>query len=384
MRKSLLFFLFFLTLVALLSLPVRAENDPAETTDTPAVTMPPDYTAIPDALPPELAEQLPDGLFSDSADQALAAAQTLTDWHYLLSALLSAVGLRLADAVGMLASVLGLLLLSAVLTRLREGLGGGEMLTFCLRLAVYTALATTTAGMVSTVQTYFSAMDKMAAALLPAMGALYALGGNIGAAAVSGEGMAAFLAVCRYVSTSVTPPVCALCMAFSLMDALGTRLTLASLSAQIKKWYTGLLALVMFLLSVGLTTGSLLSNRADTWGMRGVKYAVGNWIPVVGGALGGTLGQVAAGVSLMRSICGISGVVLLALLLLPTLVELLLFRAVLNGGVTAAGLLGCDGEARLLGEIASLYGYLAAAAAISAVTLALMFTLFLTAAPTIG
>ncbi len=345
--------------------------------ETEALTMPPAYTAIPDALPPEVSDRLPDGLFSDSADEAMAAAEQATDWRYLVSALASAVGLRLGDAVGMLTALVGLILLSAVLARLREGLGGGETVGFCLRLAVYTALVTSTAGMVKTVQAYFSALDTVCAALLPATGALYALGGNIGEAAVSGELMAVFLAVCRYVSTSVTPPVCAVCMVFALMDALGTRLTLSPLATQIKKWYTGLLGLVMFLLSLALTAKSVLSGRADTLSMRGIKYAMGNWIPIVGGSLGGTLGYVAEGVGLMRSVCGVSGVIVLALTLLPPLVELLLFRAVLTLSATAAGLLGCDGEGRLLGEMASLYGYLAAAVAISAVMLTLMLTLFL-------
>ncbi len=361
-------------LLFLMPLSVAAES---ETTPD---TMPPAYSAIPDALPPEVSDRLPDGLFSDSVDEAMKAAERASDWSYLVSAVAAAVGLRLGDAVGLFVGIVGLLLLSSVLGRLREGLGNGEMTGFCIRLAIYTALVISTAGMVKTVQSFFAAMDSLSTALLPAMGVLYALGGNVGEAAVSGEIMAIFLAICRYISTSVTPPVCALCMAFALMDALGSRLTLAPLAAQVKKWYTGLLSLVMFLLSLALTSKIFLAGRADTWGMRGLKYAVGNWIPVVGGAIGGTLGQVAAGVGLMRSICGTSGVIVLALTLLPPLLELLLFRSMLHLAVTVAGLLGCDGEARLLGEMASLHGYLAAAVAISAVMLILLLTLFLTGA----
>ena len=373
MRKLLL----FVGISFLLISPVTVFATEQSQSETEVMTMPPAYGEVEEEIPGEIADLLPDGLFSDSVEEATHAAETATDLSYLLGAVLSAVGLRMEDAVGMLATILGLLLLSALLARLREGLGGGEMLGFCMRLALYTALVTVTAGMVGTVQSYFSALDQVSAALLPAMGTLYALGGNLGEAAISGEITAVFLSVCRYVSTSVTPPVCAICMAFALMDALGTRLTLAPLANQIKKWYTGLLSLVMFLISLTLTAKTALAGRADTLAMRGVKYAMGNWIPVVGGALGGTVGYVAEGVGLMRGVCGVSGVIVLALLLLPTLVELLLFRAVLHLSVTVASLLGCEGEGRLLGEMASLYGYLAAAVAISAVTVTLVLTLFL-------
>jgi stage III sporulation protein AE len=124
----------------------------------------------------------------------------------------------------------------------------------------------------------------------------------------------------------------------------------------------------MFLLSLALSVQSALTSRADTLGMKGIKYAVGNMIPVVGGAVSGSLGTVAAGVSLLRGVCGLSGMILIALLLLPTLVWLLLLRATLRLAATAASLLSCDGEARLISEMASLHGYLAAAVSICGVT----------------
>ncbi len=355
-------------------LPVHAAED-----ETEALTMPPDYTDISDNLPPELEELLPDGLFSPDVEAALTAAETATDWRYLAQALLSAVGLRLSDAVGLLATLVGLILLAAVLGRLRDGLsgGGGEMFGFCLRLVLYTAIITQTAGMIRTVQGYFTALGTLTGAMIPAMGTLYALGGNLGQAALNEEILLLFLAACQYVSTSVTPPVCAICLSFSLMDALGTRLTLSALCDQVKKWYTALLGLIFFLLGLALSAQSVLVGRADSLGMRGVKYAVGSWIPVVGGAVAGTLGTVAESIRLLRGVCGIAGVVLVALLLLPTLIELLLFRAAIRLGATTASLLGCDGESRLLSEMASLYGYLAAAVTICSLMFLLGLTLFI-------
>jgi hypothetical protein len=80
----------------------------------------------------------------------------------------------------------------------------------------------------------------------------------------------------------------------------------------------------------------------------------------------------------------VSGIILVALLLLPTLVELLLTRALLNLSATVASMLSCDGEAKLLSEMASLHGYLAAAAAICAVTFILALTLLMHSAVAIG
>lgn len=344
-----------------------------------AVTMPPAYGDLANAIPPELSDLLPDGLFSEKLEEAVTAATELTDWRYLLNALLSAVGLRLDETVELLCVLVGLILIAAVCGRLREGLGGGsgELFGFCLRLALYTAMILQTAGMVETVIRYFDRLITLTGGMIPVMGTLYALGGNLGQAAVTSELMLVFLTVCQYISVTVTPPVCGVCMSFSLMDALGVKLTLSPLCDRIKKWYASLLGLVMFLLSLALSTQSVLTGRADSLGMKGVKYAVGNIIPMVGGAVAGTLSTVAAGVTALRGVCGVSGILLVALLLLPTLAELLLTRAILNLAATVASMLACDGEAKLLSEMGSLHGYLAAAASICAVVFVIALTLLI-------
>ena len=114
--------------------------------------------------------------------------------------------------------------------------------------------------------------------------------------------------------------------------------------------------------------------------MKGIKYTVGQMIPVVGGAVSGTLGTVAAGVSLLRSVSGICGLILVGLLLLPTLVHLLLFRGCYRTAATIANLLGCGNEAMLLEEIGSLYGYMTAAAVICSLVCILALAVFIHAA----
>lgn len=344
-----------------------------------AVTMPPSFREWGEAIPPELSELLPEGLFSEKPEDSLKATTEMTDWRFLMNALLSAVGLRLDQVVRLLGVLLGLVLLAAVCGRLREGLGGtgGSLFGFCLRLTLYSAMALQTVGMAESVTLYFQRLMTLTEGMIPTMGALYALGGNVGQAAANGEVLLLFLSALEYVSGKVTLPVCALCMAFSLMDAFSLRGILSSLSRQIKRVYTSLLGLIMFLLSLALSTRSVLMGKTDSLGMKGVKYAVSRGIPMVGNAIAGTLSSVAVGVSALRGICGVAGLVLIALLLLPTLVDLLLNRTAIRLAATVASMLSCQGEAELLEEMASLYGYMAAAACICALVFVLSLTLLL-------
>ena len=371
-RKLLFCLLFFVFLSLLLSLPVAAQEQEV-------VTMPPDYTSLPDVLPPEMQELLPDGLFSENMEEALEATKELTEWRYLLRAIASAMGVGLENTVGLLCVLVGIILLAAVCSRVQEGLGGsgGNLLGFCLRLIIYIAMIMQTVGMLSVVQTYFDRLMALTGGMIPVMGTLYALGGNLGRAAVSSELMLVFLGICQYISATVTPPLCVVCTSFSLMDALGVRLSLSPLGEQIKRWYASLLGLVMFLLTLAMSTQSVLAGKADTLGMKGIKYAVGNTLPVVGGAIAGTLSAVGTGVEMIRGVCGVAGIILVALLLLPTLLELLLFRATLQLSATVASMLSCEGEAKLLGSMASLHGYMAAAVSVCSVTFVIALTLLI-------
>lgn len=374
MQRRLFILTISLALCLLLSiLPIAADESEE------ALTMPPAYGELEEVLPPEITDLLPDGLFSEDLATSLEATRSMTEWEFLLDTLLCALGVGFSDTVGLFCSLLGMILVASVFHTFQKSVGGrsGEMLDFCIRLGVYAAIALQTVGMVETVKTYFSRVGSLMQAMIPVMGGLYAMGGNLGEAAAGSELVLVFLSVCEYVSATVTPPVCALCMAFALMDAFGTSVSLAPLAARIKGCYTGILGLLTFLVSLALSAQSVITSRADTLGMKGIKYAVGQMLPVVGGAVAGTLGSVADGISALRGVCGVSGIILLVLLLLPALIKLLLGRFSLSLVSTVASILGCDGEAKLLTEMASLYGYLAAAVAICSVLFVLALSLLI-------
>ena len=356
-------------------MPARAEDSAAQAADntpeaeTEGITLPPAYAALPDSLPEELIPLLPDGLFSTDPDEALTAVREGVSLPGMLSALLSALGLRLPDAVRLLSTLLGLLLISSLLGHLSAAVGGraGELTGFIIRLAVAAALVSLTVGVAQTVTTFLSQLNRLCAGMLPVMGTLYVLGGNLTQATV-GEGlMLVFLNVAEYLCADVTPAVCGICLSLSLLSALGLRYRMEAISSWVRKAYTGFLGAITFLLSALLGCQSVLSARADSLRMKGIKYAVGNLLPVAGSAVSGSLGSVAAGVDLLRSICGVCGVLLLGLLLLPVLVELLLFRAVIRLASVAASSLDCAADARLLDDVAELYGYMAGAVSLCSV-----------------
>ena len=103
-----------------------------------------------------------------------------------------------------------------------------------------------------------------------------------------------------------------------------------------------------------------IAARADSLSMRAVRFAASNAIPVAGGIAADAVRTVAGSLSLVKSTVGWAGVVIIALMTLPVMIQVLLTRiGVLLAG-TSASVLGLEREKSLLDEVSGLLGSLIA------------------------
>ena len=101
--------------------------------------------------------------------------------------------------------------------------------------------------------------------------------------------------------------------------------------------------------------------------MKTVKFALGNLIPLIGGALSDAVGTVAGSLNLIKTTCGAVCAAAVVILILPLILQLLLHRAVLAVCQGAADLVGCEKESRLIGEVHSVLGYMLAVVSLASV-----------------
>ena len=370
-------------LVTLLSLPASASGEILSSGEQ----VPSEYGDMLETLPQELLELLPDGILSQSPDELGDAVSEMSDFPYLLRTTLSLVGLRLDKCEKILARIVGLLLLSSVFKALQTHIrsdGIARAFGFASSLVMLLLLLGEGYVSISAVTAYLDNLRALTSASIPLMGTLYAIGGNASAAVASSTGLSVFLVVLESMVSKSIVPFCGICLAFSLVSSLDTSIRLRTLADTVKRNYTTLLAFLMMLLLAMLGTQTTLGAKSDTLAMKSIKFTAGNMIPVVGGSIAELLRTVSASVGYLRGGVGISGVLLIILLLLPVLVELVLMRWVLQLCASMADMLGCDGEKRLLDELASLHGYLIAAVAICSALPILSFTLLLRCASAIG
>ena len=372
MKRLALFFLSAFFLCSFLSPIAFADNKEDEE------TLPDVYQDLLESLPPALLERLPEGALSSKAEDVGGAVGEMSSFSYLLQTVLSLVGLRLGDCLGLLCSVVGILILSSVCRTFCASFKRPEIaraFSFMITLIITITLFASGFGTIDSTVSYFQTLNTFTSASIPLMGSLYVMGGNAATAVATSAGLSLFMTVLEEIVGRSIVPFCGICLSLALIGACEGGPRLNGLLTSLKKNYTLLLSFFMMLLLAMLGSQTVLGASQDTLAMRSAKFAAGSMIPVVGGSVAELLRSVSASVGYMRTSVGICGVLLLLLLMLPTLIELLLARTTWQVCSFFAEILGCDGEKKLLDEFASINGYLIAAVAICSSVLFLTFTL---------
>ncbi len=342
-------------------------------------TMPDEYSDFIGSLDGSVSDMLPEGVFSNEAERVEDAADELIAPAKLLSIMIDSLGVGIHNAAPTLALVLGIVILSAILSAFSSSAGGiSRAVENCTRLCTFTSIAGLAVGCAESLTEYFDRLFSAVAAFVPLSGALYAMGGNLTCASGGTVSVGVTLAVCQFFCTKTVIPVFCLCLCLSLLSVFEGQGAYAggAVSATVRKWYTTSLAFVMMILTCSLTGSTILASKADNMAMRGAKFAVSSFVPLSGGTVSSTLGTLAASVELLRSSVGVIGIVIIILMLLPTVIELALLRGVFAIGGFCASVLGCSGEARLLSELDSLYGYLEGIAVLASAVFIIAFGIF--------
>ena len=140
--RLLLFGIFVLAAFFLGSLSVCAEENEDG-------TLPPEYSDFLDSIDGSVADRLPDGVFSEDAEEIEEAARELVNPVNILSLMLDSLGAGVHKALPSLALVLGIVILSAIISVFASSSGGmSRAVENCTRLCTFSAIAGMAVGCV--------------------------------------------------------------------------------------------------------------------------------------------------------------------------------------------------------------------------------------------
>ena len=310
------------------------------------------------ALPDGVRDSLPDRLENDISENGESAVASLGA-EYIASLTASALKAAFAYSVKPLAAVIGVLLLSALLNSAGATAAGGEAVALSSAVSVTVTLFGAITPLFKLTSDTLSGIGLIMKGILPVMTGIYAMSGNITAASVNSTWLMLLLTFLETLTESLLMPLLCTCTGFIAVTTL-SRFTgapdMSGVSGELKKALTFLLAAAGTVFTTVMAHQTALAKSADSVALRSLKFASGNMIPVIGGALGEAADGYLAGVSLIRSASGTLAAAAVISYVLPALLKLAVLRAGLSAVAAGAEIMGRGKEAAVVREAGEVLG----------------------------
>lgn len=310
------------------------------------------------ALPDGVRDSLPDRLENDISENGESAVASLGA-EYIASLAASALKAAFAYSVKPLAAVIGVLLLSALLNSAGATAAGGEAVALSSAVSVTVTLFGAITPLFKLTSDTLSGIGLIMKGILPVMTGIYAMSGNITTASVNSTWLMLLLTFLETLTESLLMPLLCTCTGFIAVTTL-SRFTgapdMSGVSGELKKALTFLLAAAGTVFTTVMAHQTALAKSADSVALRSLKFASGNMIPVIGGALGEAADGYLAGVSLIRSASGTLAAAAVISYVLPALLKIAVLRAGLSAVAAGAEIMGRGKEAAVVREAGEVLG----------------------------
>lgn len=177
--------------------------------------------------------------------------------------------------------------------------------------------------------------EKFMLVLLPVLTAVVSASGNP-TLALSFQSIAfAAAQMISAVATKAIVPIIGVILALDISSSLMPKFSLTGITEIIKKSVTFILSFsaTLFVSFLGLKAG--LANTADTLATKGIKLVISSAVPIVGGALSEAYSGVLGNIMLAKSTIGVFGLCSIALIVLPSCIQLVfwIFSLKLSAGI---------------------------------------------------
>jgi stage III sporulation protein AE len=219
---------------------------------------------------------------------------------------------------------------------------------FCT-ISVISPLATAISSAVASI----AVSESFMLTLIPILAAVISVAGNPTLAlSFQSIAFAAAQAIAGASKTYIVPIVGAV-LALDITGAIMPSFHLSGITGLIKKTITVTLSFVATIFVSFLGIKGALANAADTVASKGIKLVISSAVPVVGGALSEAYSGVIGSLVLVKSTLGIFGIAAIALINLPSCIQLLFWIFALRVGAAAGDLFNQQGISDLLRAVSS-------------------------------
>lgn len=356
-------------LLAVLVLPVRAQEETAAPPDTQMYYQEQAEASganrLLDSLPKETQELLDELGIQDLDFYSLMDLSPRALFNMLFQMLRGSAQSPLQSIL----RVLGVMLLLAIVRSLAPESDTQGVISFAGNALLVVCIVAPLSNLITAAASAISLSADFMLLLIPVLAAVVTATGNpMLALSYQSLTFAAAQGVSQLAQGFVVP-FTGLFLATGVASAMLPEFSLKNITETIKKTAYGVLGFVAALFSGMLSLKGVMANAADTLATSGIKLVMKTAVPVVGSALSEAYASIAGSLTLLKSSIGALGILAIALINLPVMLQLLLWVLCLKLAVTVAGMLELEAISDLLDTVASALTLLAVMMLFNAVLL---------------
>lgn len=167
-------------------------------------------------------------------------------------------------------------------------------------------------------------------ALVPVLAAVITVSGNPTLALTYNSLSFTVAQVIAKLGDSVFRPVIQVVFSLSIISSVSDAVNIKAIVEFIKKTVIFLLSFSATVFVTMLTVKGMLAASADSAAVRGIRFLIGNMIPVVGSAVSDAYMSIVGTLGLVKNTVGVFAIAAIAVINLPVLVECILWILMLN------------------------------------------------------
>lgn len=359
--KKIFIFLFFLIIsVCCFGISVSAAEEEREYADAEVI-----FSEIYDAVDTDTKEAIANLGLDEISYESLLSLSPRT----VIQELLEVVRGKLHEPVRTSGMILAFIVLYAILSGFTQQTGGIHTVfslfsTLWIIMLILPSVSKTLAAAFSAIQLCSNFMLTY----IPGFAGIIAMSGKPLTSAAYSSVMVGISNIFSELQVYALLPIVQVFFVLNILNGIDSKFSFENIAAFFKKFIQIALSVFSAVFTGLLAIKGSLAFSGDSVTVKGVKTLVGGTVPIVGSALGDSLTSILGSVSLIKNTVGIFGVLVIAMINLPVILDLLLWYLAVAFTSAVSGTLGLTQIKKMLDGIGT---------TVSLVNVLVIFTAFL-------
>ena len=226
---------------------------------------------------------------------------------------------------------------------------------FCTSLVSVLTVFTMQKGTVDVAGVFLKTVSNSMKLLIPIIEAALISSGNLTFATVTASGLNTIIAICEIIYSDVLYPAVTVVFVISAIISVTGNKGLSYLINALKVLITGIIVAIITLVTFIFAIQSTASVTADNFTLKALRFALGSYVPIVGGAVSESLTMLKSSFTVIKSFAGITGIIVILLLCIPPVISLAAGKINAYLCMALSGILGCEKISSFYGEINGVY-----------------------------